>query len=171
MIMYIKTDILIHKYISEAIYFEWQVLFYLLILFLMSILKAFEMSSENICTGIKLVSEEQEGACGGSVCNISPCGDFKGIQACGSDGKHCKSAYCTALVGMKCLISRSDLWLFSSLACPRMQYSRCALLTSLKTEKGKIDWSITQIVIRAITLSSAEGSVFRCGLSWAELLF
>ncbi|XP_042607124.1 protein-glutamine gamma-glutamyltransferase K-like [Cyprinus carpio] len=43
------------------------------------------MSCENICTGIKLVSEEQEGAGGGSVCNISPCGDFKGIQACGSD--------------------------------------------------------------------------------------
>ncbi|XP_059384633.1 protein-glutamine gamma-glutamyltransferase K-like [Carassius carassius] len=29
--------------------------------------------------------EEQEGECGGSICNISPCGDFKGIQACGSD--------------------------------------------------------------------------------------
>ncbi len=68
-------------------------------------------------------------------------------------------------------MSRSDLWLFSALACPQMQHYRCALLTSLKTEKGKIDWNITHVVIRLINLSSAEDNVFRCGLSWAELSF
>ncbi|XDV46443.1 hypothetical protein PO909_014336 [Leuciscus waleckii] len=42
------------------------------------------MSCENICTGTKLELEKREGERSQSVCNISQCGDSKGIQACGS---------------------------------------------------------------------------------------
>lgn len=129
------------------------------------------MSCENIYTGTKLELEEREGERSQSVCNISPCSDSKGIQACGSDGKCCKLFWLHCMVGITFLILRSDLWLFSALAFSQMQCCRCALLTSLKAEKDKIDWSITQIIIRVITSSSVEDNVSRCGSSWHGLLF
>lgn len=172
MFMYIKTGIL-NKYIHFRIiiYLKWQLVFYLSILFLMSIFKAFK-----ICQGKIFALESnwyqksrRRHAAGQFVLSarvvISKANKLVEVMVRAVNHLlHC-------MVGMKRLMSRSDLWLFSALACPQMQHCRCALLTSLKTEKGKIVLNITHIVIRVMNLSSAEDSVFRCGFSWAELSF